>query len=252
MKIYSLKKQSVPKLAVLGTGLLVAAVAVTMQAIPAQAHVGYTQDCSGCHGSGASMTATPSTATPAASATYTVALSPAPDGYWITGNGASVTGSNSSVSMKAPAAAGAYTYTVNFRNGNGGKTTYKITVGATTPPTTRPPVTPPVTTPPVTPPVTTPPVTTPPVPSSAIITRLSNSSAQSGDRITISGTGLGQAGVVKFGSVTASVSSWSTTRISVRVPRAGSSSRVSVTVTPANGTASNALSFRYNSDSHDD
>ena len=72
------------------------------------------------------------------------------------------------------------------------------------------------------------------------------------DRITISGTGLGQAGVVKFGTVTASVSSWSTTRISVRVPRQGSSSRVSVTVTPANGTASNALSFRYNSDSHDD
>ena len=120
MKIYSVKKRNVPKVAVLGTGLLVAAVAVTMQAIPAQAHVGYTQVCSGCHGSGASMTATPSTATPAASATYTVALSPAPDGYWITGNGASVTGSNSSVSMKAPAAAGVYTYTVNFRNGSGG------------------------------------------------------------------------------------------------------------------------------------
>jgi hypothetical protein len=38
----------------------------------------------------------------------------------------------------------------------------------------------------------------------------------------------------------------------VRVPREGSSSRVLVTVTPANGTASNGLSFRYDSDEHDD
>jgi PKD repeat protein len=355
MKIYSVKKRNVPKLAVLGTGLLVAAVAVTMQAIPAQAHVGYTQVCSGCHGSGASMTATPSTATPLSGASYTVAFSPAPDGWWISGNGASVTGSSSSVSMKAPTVAGVYTYTVNFRNGNGGTTTYKITVAAvtppttippvvakpvasftatpatgvapltvrlvgsatntptswawnfgngttstvqspsaiynaagtytvsltatnaggtsaavtrvitvtappTTPPTTIPPTTPPTTIPPTTPPTTIPPTTppttipptTPPATSTAIISRLSDSSAKSGDRITIYGSGLGQAGVVKFGSVTASVSSWSTTRIYVRVPRQGSSSRVSVTVTPANGTASNALSFRYNSDEHDD
>jgi hypothetical protein len=74
---------------------------------------------------------------------------------------------------------------------------------------------------------------------------LSPNNGQSGDRITISGSGFGQAGVVKFGTVTATVSSWSTTGISVTVPRQGSSSRVSVTVTPANGTASNARTFNY-------
>jgi hypothetical protein len=254
MKIYSLKRISIPKLAVLATGLATALVVGTIAPMSAQARVGYAQNCTGCHGSGASMTATPSTATPAANANYTVALSPAPDGYWVTGNGASVTGSNSSVAMRAPATAGAYTYTVHFRNGNGGTTTFRITVPQVAPPTTIPPTTvPPTTVPPTTvPPTTTPPTTPPTAPSTARITRLSDSSADARDRITISGTGLGRAGVVKFGSVTASVSSWSTTRITVRVPREGDSSQVSVTVTPRNGTASNALTFRYNSDDGDD
>jgi PKD repeat protein len=364
MKIYSVKKRNMPKLAVLGTGLVIAAMAITMTSTTASAHVGYAQDCTGCHGSSGSIAATPSTATPAAGANYTVQLSPAPRGYWITGTGVSLTGSASSVTVKAPAAAGVYTYDVYVRASSGAKTTYKITVGPvtpppttppvvvrpvasftaapatgtapltvaltdtstgtptswawnfgngttstvrnpsvtynaagtytvthtatnaggtstaatrvitvaavppippttippTTPPTTIPPTTPPTTIPPTTPPTTIPPTTppttipptTPPVPSSALISRLSDSSANSGDRITIYGSGFGQAGVVKFGTVTASVSSWSTTRISVRVPREGRSSRVSVTVTPRNGTASNALSFRYDSDSDDD
>jgi hypothetical protein len=250
MKILSLKKMTIPKVAVLATGVTAALVMITVAPMTAQAKPGYTQDCTGCHGSGLSLTATPSTATPLSGATYTVKFNAAVDGYWISGTGVSAAGgSASSVSVKAPTAAGAYTYNVYARNGNGGKTTYKITVASVTPPvTTPPPTTPPVTTPPP----TTPPVTTPPATSTAIITRLSDSSAKAGDRITISGSGLGQAGVVKFGTVTASVSSWSTTRISVRVPREGRSSRVSVTVTPANGTASNALSFRYHSDDHDD
>ena len=255
MKIFSLKKMTIPKVAVLATGVTAALVMITVAPTTAQAKPGYTQDCTGCHGSGLSLTATPSTATPLSGATYTVKFNAAVDGYWISGSGVSAAGgSASSVSVKAPAAAGAYTYNVYARNGNGGKTTYKITVASvtppvTTPPPTIPPTTPPTTIPPTTPPTTTPPTTTPAT-STAVITRLSDSSAKSGDRITISGTGFGQAGVVKFGTVTASVSSWSSTRISVRVPREGRSSRVSVTVTHANGTASNALSFRY--DSHDD
>jgi IPT/TIG domain len=271
LKIYSLKKQNIPKLAVLATGLAVAAIVATVQAIPAEAHVGYTQNCDGCHSAGGSVTATPSVATPASGATYTVALrytggSGSNNGFWISGNGVNVTGgSSTSASMKAPAAAGTYTYTVWVRAGVVASTTYKITVAPVAPPTTTtPPVTtttPPVTTttPPVTtttPPVTTttPPVTTttPPVPSTATITRLSSSHAQAGDRLTISGTGFARSGVVKFGTVSATVSSWTSTRISVRVPTVRSSSRVLVTVTPAGGTASNAVSFRIDSHGEDD
>jgi hypothetical protein len=270
LKIYSLKKQNIPKLAVLATSLAVAGMAATIQAIPAEAHVGYTQSCDGCHSAGGSVTATPSVATPASGATYTVALrytggSGSNNGFWISGNGVNVTGgSSTSASMKAPAAAGTYTYTVWVRAGVVASTTYKITVAPVAPPTTTPPVTtttPPVstTTPPVsttTPPVstTTPPVstTTPPVPSTASITRLSTSHAQAGDRLTISGTGFARSGVVKFGTVSASVSSWTSTRISVRVPTVRNSSRVLVTVTPAGGTASNAVSLRIDSNNDDD
>jgi hypothetical protein len=275
MKIYSLKRIAVPKLAVLVTGLATALAVGAIAPTPAQAKPGYAQDCSGCHSKSGSITATPSTATPALGATYTVKLSTGVDGYWITGNGASVAGSSAtSVSMKAPAAAGTYTYTVYVRNGGAASTTYKITVGqvtpppTTVPPTTVPPTTvPPTTVPPTTVPATTvpattvpattvPPTTVPPttvpattVPPTARISRLSPNDGESRDRVTITGSGLGRAGVVKFGTVTATVSSWSTTRITVRVPREGRSSRVSVTVTPANGTASNARTFRY--DNHD-
>jgi mono/diheme cytochrome c family protein len=265
LKIYSLKKQNIPKLAVLATSLAVAAMAATIQAMPADAHVGYTQNCNGCHSAGGSVTATPSVATPASGATYTVALrytggSGSNNGFWISGNGVNVTGgSSTSASMKAPAAAGTYTYTVWVRAGVVASTTYKITVAPVAPPTTTPPPTtpppttpPPTTPPPTTPPVTTPPPTTPPVPSTATITRLSSSHAQAGDRLTISGTGFAGSGAVKFGTVSASVSSWTSTRISVRVPNVRNSSRVLVTVTPAGGTASNAVSFRIDSHGEDD
>jgi len=95
-------------------------------------------------------------------------------------------------------------------------------------------------------------VGTTPAPSAAKIYRLSDNEGESGDRVYITGTGFGKAGVVKFGGVTAYVSYWSNTKIVVRVPREGSSSRVPVTVTPANGTASNALTFQYEDEDDDD
>jgi hypothetical protein len=241
MKIYSLKRITIPKLAVLVAGLATAFVVATVAPLPAQANPGRAANCAGCHSAGGSIAATPSTATPAANANYTVQLSPAPDGYWITGTGVSLAGgSASSVTVKAPAAAGTYTYTVYVRNGNAAQTTYRITVAPVTPPTTIPPTTPPTTIPPTTPPAT----------STATINRLSPNDGELGDRVTITGRGFGKAGVVKFSSISATVSSWSDTRIVVRVPRGNRSSRVLVTVTPANGTASNAVTFRI--DSHDD
>ncbi len=175
MLTLSLKRKTIPKVAVMATGLAAAFLVVTVQAAPAEAHVGYTQTCDGCHSAGGSVKATPSSATPAPGAAYTVALAftggSSPSGFWISGNGVNVTGSSStSASMTAPTAAGTYTYTVWVRSGVVASSTYSITVApvATTPPvttTTAPPVT--TTTPPVTtttaPPVTTttaPPVTT--------------------------------------------------------------------------------------------
>jgi len=170
LRIVSLKRKTIPKVAVLAAGLTAAVVAVTMTSAPAQASPGYASTCSSCHTAGGSVAATPSSATLAPGAAYTVALAftggSSPVGYWVSGNGASVTASDAGpVSMTAPAAAGSYTYTVWMRSGVVASTTYTITVApvATTPPvtTTTPPVT--TTTPPVT--TTTPPVTTttPPV-----------------------------------------------------------------------------------------
>ena len=149
MKVYGLKKVTLPKVAVLATGMAAGLVVATLAPMPAQARPGYTQDCTGCHSSGLSITATPSTATPLSGATYTVRFDQTVDGYWISGTGVSLAGgSASSVSVKAPAAAGIYTYNVYVRNGDAGKTTYKITVGSTTTPTTPvPTATTPTTTP---------------------------------------------------------------------------------------------------------
>jgi hypothetical protein len=209
------------------------------------------------------------------------------------------TGANLSftATMTAPAAAGTYSYTVWTNQGptsagNVGSSVYSITVAGTppvtTPPVTTPPVTtPPVTTPPVTtPPVTTPPVTTPPVTtppvvtppvvtppvvtppvvtppltpaSSAHIRSLSHRSAAIGTKVTVHGTGFGTPGSVKFGTITAVASSWTSTSIVVTVPARAvtpsSISRVpeavwyrhgenfSVTVTPKDAAASNSMSF---------
>ena len=138
MKIYSLKRTTIPKIAVLATGLVAAVVAVTITSAPAQASPTYASVCTGCHTAGGSVTATPSSATPAAGAAYTVALAftggTSPVGYRITGNGETVTASDAGpANMTAPAAAGTYTYTVWMRSGVVATVDYTITVGGTTP-----------------------------------------------------------------------------------------------------------------------
>jgi len=194
LKIYSLKRNAIPKLAVLATGLTAAILVATINPVPAQAYPNKQKDCTGCHGSGVvagTVTAVPSTTTPAAAAAYTVLVTPpataaGDTGFWIANSDAAgVTGATTGVyggysgtaaatytaTMAAPAASGTYFYKVWAVNGPTDSTAsanfaiYSITVGAvvTTPPvtTTTPPVT--TTTPPVT--TTTPPVTTttPPV-----------------------------------------------------------------------------------------
>ena len=173
MKTYRFKRKTIPKIAVLATGLTAAVLAATISPAPAQASPGYASACTGCHTAGGSVTATPSSATLAPGVSYTVALvftgGTSPTGYWLSGNGASVTASDAGpVSMTAPAAAGSYTYTVWMRSGVAASTTYTITVApvaTTPPPTTVPPTTvPPTTVPPTTvPPTTVPPTTVPTV-----------------------------------------------------------------------------------------
>src|SRR5450631_415415 len=350
MKIISLKKMSIPKIAVLATGAIAALLVATVGQAPAQASPSYATACSACHALGGSVTATPSTATVAPGAAYTVALvftgGSSPVGYWISGNGASVNASNAGpASMTAPAAAGSYTYTVWMRSGTSATTTYSITVAAApttttttvppttttttvppptttttmTPSTTTPTVPPTTTTPPVLPSTTTPPVppttttttvppttttttvpptttttttttepptstttttttepptsttttepptstttTTPPA-SIARIRSLSPSHGVVGTKVKIRGTNFGTSGVVKFGNVTAKVSSWTNTAIVVKVPNSAFSvssknatvpvwyrhdNTVSVTVTPKGAAASNAVRFSLDS-----
>ena len=175
MKIYSLKRNAIPKLAVLATGLTAAILVATINPVPAQAFPNKQAECTTCHGPGTvggTTTATPSTLTPAAGAAYTVAItisanaSAGDTGYWIANSDAAgVTGTTTGVyggysgsgalsyaaPMTAPAASGTYFYKVWAVNGptDASASTnfaiYSITVGAvvTTPPvtTTTPPVT---------------------------------------------------------------------------------------------------------------
>ena len=170
MKIYSLKRMSIPKIAVLATGLAAAVLVATINPQAAQAQP-RAATCAGCHGVAIAgiTTATPSTTTPAAGETYTVAITltrgPAGGntGYGIVpvapdtastfgggfGSATAYTGT-----MTAPAAAGTYSYTVWTNQGGPppaghvGSAVYTITVGAA--PTTVPPTTvPPTTVPPV-------------------------------------------------------------------------------------------------------
>jgi predicted CXXCH cytochrome family protein len=188
MKVYELKrlrltKMSLPKIVVLATGLAAAILVATMSPQVAHAFPTKAQDCANCHsGTSTATTAIPSTTTPAAGATYTVAITLAANptggnsGYAIVpvapdtmktnaGNTASLT--SYTATMTAPAASGTYSYTVYTNMGptNAGQTgsaVYSITVtgGSTAPPPTTPV---PTTAPPTTPVPTTPPVTTPPV-----------------------------------------------------------------------------------------
>jgi len=254
MRIYSLKRTTIPKIAVLATGLTAAILAATINPAPAQAYPTYASTCTPCHTAGGSVSATPSSATPASGAAYTVALaftggtSGANSGYWISGNGVSLTGgpaavSSYSVAMTAPAAAGTYTYLVWMRQGVASSKSFSITVGA--PPTTTPPPTTTTTTPP---PTTT--TTTTPPPTTTRIRVLSPRHGDIGTKVTIHGSGFGTLGAVQFGTVAATASSWTDTKIVFEVPDGIYAHVVPVTVTPMSATASNAVNFRLDWDNH--
>gem|GEM_PF-1988716 len=272
MKIYNVNRKTIPKIAVLVTGLTAAILAVTVSPQAAQAYP-KAASCTGCHASASgattTVTAAPSTATPAAGATYTVAITLTANpnggntGYGIvpvapavekTFGGNTGTELAFTATMIAPAAVGTYSYTVwtnqGITDGTGqvGSKVYSITVApvVTIPPTTEPPVTtttePPVTT------TTEPPVTTttePPVTSAAVITGLSPRHGAIGTVVTLTGTGFGELGSVQFGTVVTTATSWTDTRIVFEVP-AGTTGRVAhVSVISGSDTASNAVSFRF-------
>jgi mono/diheme cytochrome c family protein len=253
VKIISLKKMSVPKVAVLATGLAAALLAATVNPAPvAQAFPTKAANCAGCHAVGGSTTAAPSTLTPAAGASYTVAITLAANpaggnsGYAIvpvapavekTNGGNTSSALSYTATMTAPAAAGTYTYNVYTNQGltdpagQASGTSYTITVApvvtvppttvppTTVPPTTVPPTTvPPTTVPPTTvPPTTVPPVLTPPTSTTSVLS-LSPNHGKVGTKVTIRGNGFGKAGLVKFGAGKAKVVSWTRTSIVVKVP----------------------------------
>jgi len=248
MRIYSLKRTTIPKIAVLATGLTAAILAATINPAPAQAEPSFGVTCTGCHTAGGSVTATPSSPTVAPGAAYTVAIvitnaASGNSGYNISLAGASVlvgapaAGKTFSAAMTAPAAAGPYTYNVGADTGAppgaASATTYTITVGATT--TTTPP------------PTTT---TTTPPPSIARIRVLSPRHGDIGTKVTIHGSGFGTLGAVQFGTVAATASSWTDTKIVFEVPDGIYAHVVPVTVTPMSATASNAVNFRLDWDNH--
>jgi predicted CXXCH cytochrome family protein len=170
MKIYRLKKESLPKIAVLASGLAAAVLAVTMS--PQVAHATpRAASCAGCHGPATvgTATATPSTIAPAAGASYTVAITllanpnggntgfgivPVTAGTGSTFGGNTGTQLSFNATMTAPPATGTYSYTVWTNQGLTGGTArvgsvvYSITVaaGSTTPPPTTTSAPPPTTT----------------------------------------------------------------------------------------------------------
>ena len=83
--------------------------------------------------------------------------------------------------------------------------------------------------------------------STPTISSLTPNHGQTGTTVTIAGSNLGSGGTVRFGSTTASPSAWSPTSITCTVPASLSPGAVNVTVTPAGGSASNALSFTVDS-----
>jgi hypothetical protein len=225
----------------LSGGLLLASVG----AGPALATPSRARDCTGCHGSGSvagTVTARPSTTSPAPGAAYTVAITPPANqnggqvGFWIatstaagaTGASTGVTGGPSSAAsftarMTAPAAPGTYYYKVWSVHGpddSRGVTNfavYSVTVAAASP-----------------------------TASPAHVTRLSPARGHARATMTVVGRRFARRGTVRFGSAAARVISWRSTRIVVKVPapRHGAR-RARVTVTPSGATASNAVMFTW-------
>lgn len=86
-----------------------------------------------------------------------------------------------------------------------------------------------------------------PPPAAPAITSLTPNHGLVGDTIVIAGTDLGTGGAVRFGTTTATTSSWSATSITCTVPGGLATGATSVTVTPTGSSASNALSFTVDS-----
>jgi hypothetical protein len=212
--------------------LLGAAIAGPVGATPSRSTV-----CTDCHSGAASgtVTATPSTSTPAAGAAYTVAINigltaSGNTGYHIASTDAAGTattwttvsstiGSQTSwtANMTAPATAGTYYYKVwcakgpNDATGMAKAALYSITVPA-------------------------------PIPTAAI-TSLTPNHAQTGASVVIAGTNLGSGGTVRFDTTVATTTVWSTTSVTATVPAGLAAGATTVTVTPTGGAASNAAAF---------
>jgi hypothetical protein len=133
---------TIPKIAVLATGLAGAVMVATINPPPAQALPSYKLACTGCHGAVTTgvSTAVPSKTVLAAGASYTVRITLAAGGqgltgYWISGPGGVSGGPSSALAytatLKAPATAGLKTYRVWTRQGNRvGSVAYHVTVSA--------------------------------------------------------------------------------------------------------------------------
>jgi hypothetical protein len=255
-------------LAVVATITLIAAAAVMASVATgsAVAWSSYRSDCGSCHVPvAAGVTATPSTVTPAAGATYSVAVAidltaAGRTGFWVAdstadgsvGSGGGTTGGPGTQTrwtavMTAPIAPGVYYYKVFGAKGYRGQTAaalYSITVSATPPPPTPDPDPAPAPTP-----DPAPAPTPDPVAPSARIVRVTPSKAVAGKRITVIGEGFGTVGTVRFGSRKARVASWKTRRIVCIVPKVASRTRtVRLVIIPRGGEQSNPIDFKVTVD----
>lgn len=220
--------------------VVLAATAIVFAGVTANPVNGFpsrAQACTNCHNAApasATVSASPSTSTPAAGATYSVAINLAgltasgDTGYWITNSAGTPavsvfggdTGTNQTTytqTMTAPSTAGTYSYTVWCDRGGTGSgvaksTTYTITVPA------------------------------PPVPAAAI-TSLSPNHGPTATSVVVAGSNLGSGGTVRFGATTATTTAWSATQVTATVPAGLAPGAATVTVTPTGAAASNGLVY---------
>jgi hypothetical protein len=221
------------RLAPLFVLVLIGALAAVVAA-PAGATPSKNSTCTSCHSGAASgaVTATPSNASPAPGATYTVNLSigltsSGDSGYhvaqtdaagtattWMSVSGGPGAQTTWTPSMTAPATPGTYYYKVWTAKGYSGTAkaaTYSITVPAPA--------------------------------ATAAITTLTPNHARTGVSVVIAGSNLGASGTVRFGATTATTTAWSATSVTATVPASLATGATTVTVMPSGGSASNALAF---------
>ncbi len=221
--------------------LALAATAVLAAATTASATPSRNNDCTGCHSGAPSgtVTAVPSTPTPAAGAAYSVVVSigltsSGNTGYhvaqtdvsgasttWmaVSAGGPGYSQTSWTAPLTAPATPGTYYYKVwcvkgpNDSTGQAKAATYSITVPGA-----------------------------PPAPA-ASLTSITPGHASAASGVVIAGTGLGTSGTVRFGTTVAATTAWSATSITATVPASLAAGATSVSVTPAGGVASNGLAF---------